>query len=121
MQNFKKLKVWEKSHNLALEIYKVTSLFPKSELYGLTNQIRRASVSIPSNIAEGCGRSGGFDFSRFLVIALGSASELEYHLMLSNDLGFLSASNYAKLSKDITYIKRMLTNFIKKIKEKTDN
>jgi four helix bundle protein len=80
MRDFKEYKVWEKSHYLALEVYRVTATFPKEELYGLTSQIRRASTSIPANIAEGCGRSGNTELARFLQIAMGSASELEYHL-----------------------------------------
>jgi four helix bundle protein len=78
MRDFRKLKVWEKAHTLALKIYKVTEEFPREELYGLTSQIRRTCVSIPTNIAEGCVRSSDADFSRFLYIALGLTSELEY-------------------------------------------
>jgi len=77
MKDFRKLIVWEKAHQLTLKIYKVTEEFPREELYGLTSQIRRACVSIPTNIAEGCVRSSDADFSRFLYIALGSTSELE--------------------------------------------
>ncbi|HRJ76165.1 MAG TPA: four helix bundle protein, partial [Anaerolineales bacterium] len=82
MKDFRQLKVWEKSHQLALAVYKVTKSFPKEELYGLTTQIRRASMSIPTNIAEGCGRNTDADFARFLQIAMGSASETEYQLIL---------------------------------------
>ena len=77
MKNFRRLIVWQKSHQLALEVYKSTSTFPKSELYGLTSQMRRASVSVPSNLAEGCGRSSDADFARFVYMGMGSASELE--------------------------------------------
>lgn len=80
MRDFRELKVWEKSHQLTLAIYKITAIFPREELYGLTIQIRRASASIPANIAEGCGRNGVAELARFLHIAMGSASELEYHL-----------------------------------------
>jgi len=86
--------VWEKSHLLTLEIYRATENFPREELYGLTGQIRRASASIPANIAEGFGKDGDADFARFLQIARGSASELEYHLLLVKDLGFLEQNNY---------------------------
>jgi len=89
VQNFKSLKVWEKSHELILAVYKATTNFPKDELYGLTSQIRRASASIPANIAEGCGRTGKAELARFLQVAMGSASELEYHLLLAHDLGLL--------------------------------
>jgi four helix bundle protein len=88
MKDFRQLKVWEKSHQLALSVYKATKKFPKEELYGLTSQIRRASMSIPTNIAEGCGRNTDKEFARFLQIAMGSASETEYQLILARDLEF---------------------------------
>ena len=97
MQDFKKLKVWQKAHSLAVAIYQATEVFPKDELYGLTSQIRRSCVSIPANIAEGCGRGGNTEFNRFLQIALGSATELEYHLLLANELKFLNLANYEEL------------------------
>ena len=100
MKDFKKQKVWQKSHRLILDIYQATANFPREELYGLTNQIRRSCASIPANIAEGCGRNSDADFSRFLKIAMGSATELEYHLLLSHDLGILDDFNYEKLSKE---------------------
>jgi four helix bundle protein len=90
LRNFRELKVWEKSHRLTLEVYQATTGFPREEMYGLTSQIRRASASIPANIAEGRGRSGVAELARFLHIATGSASELDYHLMLARDLGFLA-------------------------------
>ena len=114
MKDFKKQKVWEKSHKLTLEIYKVTMDFPRDELYGLTSQLRRSCASIPANIAEGCGRNSDADFSRFLQIAMGSAAELEYHLLLSHDLGILDDFNYEKLSKETVEIKQMLTVFYQK-------
>ena len=89
MKDFRKQKVWQKSHKLTLEIYKVTMGFPRDEIYGLTSQLRRCCSSIPANIAEGCGRNSDADFSRFLQISMGSATELEYHLLLSHDLGML--------------------------------
>jgi four helix bundle protein len=89
MKDFRQLKVWEKSHQLALAIYKATKEFPKEELYGLTSQIRRSSMSVPTNIAEGCGRNTDADFARFLQIAMGSASETGYQLILAHDLEFL--------------------------------
>jgi four helix bundle protein len=116
MKDFKKQKVWQKSHQLTLDIYKATSNFPREELYGLTNQIRRACASIPANIAEGCGRFSEADFSRFLQIAMGSATELEYHLLLSHDLGILNDIDYENLSRETIEVKRMLTSFIKKLK-----
>jgi four helix bundle protein len=116
MKDFKKQKVWQTSHQLTLDIYKVTADFPREEIYGLTNQLRRSSASIPANIAEGCGRDTDADFSRFLQIAMGSASELQYHLMLSVDLGLLNNQDYELLDKETLEVKRMLTAFIKKLK-----
>ena len=119
MQDFRNLKVWQKSHSLAVELYQVTESFPGSEIYGLTTQIRRACTSIPANIAEGCGRSSDAEFGRFLTIAMGSACELEYHLLLSRDLGFLN-SDYQKLDKGTVEIKQMLATLIKKLKAEND-
>jgi four helix bundle protein len=116
MKNFRQLKVWEKSHQLALAIYKETKSFPKEELYGLTSQIRRASMSIPTNIAEGCGRNTDAEFARFLQIAMGSASETEYQLLLSHDLEFLNQEQYEKLNTDVTEIKRMLASLLKTLR-----
>jgi four helix bundle protein len=86
MQDFRELQVWRKAHRLTLAVYRATAGFPREELYGLTGQIRRSCSSIPANLAEGCGRSGDSDFARFCSIAIGSASELEYHLLLAKDL-----------------------------------
>jgi four helix bundle protein len=116
MKDFKKFKIWQKSHYLTLSVYKITQRFPKEELYGLTSQIRRASSSIPANIAEGCSRSGDAEFARFLQISMGSASELEYHLLLAHDLELLNAQSFDRLSSDVTEVKRMLTSLIKKLK-----
>ena len=116
MQDFRKLKMWEKSHILTLETYKATESFPGSEIYGLTSQIRRSCVSIPSYIAEGCGRNSAAEFARFLQIAMGSASELEYHLLLARDLGFLKDSEYKKLERGAIEVKKMLVTLIKKLK-----
>jgi four helix bundle protein len=115
MKDFKELKVWEKAHHLTLEIYKATKKFPKDEMYGLTSQIRRSCASIPANIAEGCGRSGDPELARFLNIAMGSASELEYHILLARDLELLEAQTHDRLTNDVTEIKRMLASFIKKL------
>jgi four helix bundle protein len=113
LQNFRNLRVWQKSHSLVLSIYTLTAKYPKDEMYGLTSQIRRAAVSIPANIAEGCARGGDPEFSRFLTIAQGSASELDYHLLLSHDLKLITKSDYEKLCGDLTQIRRMLTTFKK--------
>jgi len=112
LRAFRDLKVWRKAHEFTLADYKKTSAFPKAELFGLTSQIRRASGSVGANIAEGCGRAGGPELARILQIALGSASELEYHLLLAHDLGLLNGPDYNQLERDVTEIKRMLTSFI---------
>ena len=116
MQDFKKLKVWEKGHQLTLSVYKGTVKIPKEELYGLTSQLRRASASIPANIAEGCGRGGKAELARFLQVAMGSASEVEYHLLLACHLGFLDPSHYNEIDAIVTEVKRMLTAFIAKVR-----
>lgn len=110
------MKVWAKAHELTIAVYRATRSFPKEELYGLTSQIRRSCESIPANIAEGCGRARGAELSRFLNIALGSASELEYHLLLSNDLGLLETTTYHQLEAGVVELKRMLTGFVQKLK-----
>lgn len=116
------MKVWEKSHRLAVLVYRITKDFPKEELYGLTCQIRRSAMSIPTNIAEGCGREGATELARFLQIAMGSSSELEYQLLLSRDLGFLSSEVYSSLQADLEEIKQMLSSLIQKVRHpKTDN
>tara|TARA_R110002096_G_scaffold168538_4_gene339384 strand:- start:4341 stop:4700 length:360 start_codon:yes stop_codon:yes gene_type:complete len=115
MRDFKKLQVWEKAHELTLSVYRATSGFPKSEVYGLTSQMRRSASSIPTNIAEGCGRSTDTDFCRFLTIAMGSASELHYQIILAGDLGYLDQHLSSDHSAKIEEIKRMLTGFIRKL------
>ena len=116
MQDFKQLKVWQKAHQLTLAVYRATESLPREELYGLTSQIRRSCTSIPANIAEGCGKSGDREFARFLQISMGSSSELEYHILLAHDLGFLGDSEYEKLESEIVEVKRMLTGLIKTLK-----
>ncbi|MYH81973.1 four helix bundle protein [Candidatus Poribacteria bacterium] len=116
MQSFKKLQVWEKSHDLTLKIYGVTSHFPREEIYGLTSQIRRACASIPTNIAEGCGRESSADFARFLQIAMGSASETEYLILLAHDLKYLTIDQYAELMDTTIRVKKMLTALVKNVR-----
>jgi four helix bundle protein len=115
LRDFRALKVWEKAHHLTLATYKASATFPKDELYGLTSQIRRCCASIPANIAEGCGRAGRTELARFLQIAMGSASELEYHLLLARDLNLLGTSEYDRLTDDVIEEKRMLTMFIQRL------
>lgn len=116
MRDFKKLAVWEKAHLLTVAVYKVTTAFPKEEIYGLTSQIRRAAASIPANIAEGCGREGDAEFGRFLKIAAGSASELKYQFMLARELEFLNSIDYKILDNQVDEVMKMLTALTQKTK-----
>ena len=116
MKDFRKLKVWEKSHRLTLELYKFAATLPKEERYGLADQVRRAATSIPANIAEGCGRSTDVDQARFFQIAMGSASELDYHLLLARDLGFLSVEEHEKFFNNVVEVKKMLSGLITKLR-----
>jgi four helix bundle protein len=115
MRDFKKLAVWDKAHALALELYAKTSAFPGPELYGLTSQIRRAGLSVPTNIAEGCGRDSDAELGRFLRIAMGSANEIEYLLLVARDLNYLSGPQYDSLSVQLLEVKRMLAGFIRRL------
>ena len=115
VKDFHELKVWQKAHELTLAIYRATVDFPRAELYGLTSQLRRASASIGANLAEGCGRSGDAEFARFCSIAMGSASELEYHLLLARDLKLFKPGDYEKLAPRATELKRMLTALLQKL------
>jgi four helix bundle protein len=114
-RDFRRLKVWEAAHRLALEAYTTTASFPRNEQYALTSQIRRSSASIPANIAEGCGRGGDRELSRFLRMAMGSASELEYHLLLARDLQILTTHEHTPLEQHVTEVKRMLASLIQKL------
>ncbi len=116
MKDFRNLTVWRKSHRLALAVYESSRKFPQDERYGLTSQLRRAAVSVPTDIAEGCGRQGDPDFARFLSFAMGSASETEYLLLLANELGLLNGDTHRKLSTNTEEIKRMLATLIAKLK-----
>ena len=114
MRDFKKYDIWLLSHNLTLDIYKLTSNYPKEELYNLVSQIRRACSSIPTNIAEGCGRSSDKEFNQFLNIALGSANETEYLIILSKDLNYITLEKFNEIEIQINIIKSK----IYKLKEK---
>jgi len=116
MKDFRSLAVWERSHKLTLDLYSVTKSFPREELFGLISQVRRSASSISANIAEGCGKSSDADFSRFLQISFGSACEVEYHILLSRDLGYLTKDQYIGLNSDILVVKKMLAALISKIK-----
>ncbi len=116
MKDFRSLKVWEKSHALTLAIYKATEGFPKQELYSLTNQIQRAAVSIPANIAEGCGKDSDAELKRYFTIAMGSASELEYLLLLAHDLSYLQVKVYQSMQSELVETRKMLNAFIQRLK-----
>lgn len=118
MQDFRKLQVWEKSHDLTVRTYELTVQFPREEMYGLTSQIRRACASIPTNIAEGCGRESSIEFARFLQIAMGSASETEYLIILAHDLKYLNTNQYTELMEITTDVKKMLTGLLKKLRNR---
>ncbi|WP_304231912.1 four helix bundle protein [Jiulongibacter sediminis] len=116
MRDFKNYSVWERSHKLVLSIYELTKAFPKEELYGITSQIRRAAVSVPTNIVEGCGRESDAEFKRFLSISSGSLSEVNYLLILSNDLAFISLEEFNGLEEELTGIHKSIHSLMKKLK-----
>jgi four helix bundle protein len=116
MKDFKKLKVWEKAHQSTLNIYRKTESFPKKEVFGLTSQLRRCSISVPANIAEGCGKFTDRDFARYLQISLGSAHETEYYVLLAKDLGYFSEPDYTNLNMGINEVKAMLISLLNKLR-----
>ena len=118
MKTHKDLDVWKKSILIVESIYRATSLFPKEEIYGLSSQIRRSSVSIPSNIAEGAARNHDKEYIQFLYIALASASELETQLIISNKLGFIESDQSDHLLNELNTISKMLQGLIKSLKVK---
>ena len=118
MQNFKDLLLWQEAHQLTLKIYGLSKSFPKEEVFGITSQLRRASASIPCNIAEGCGRYTSKDFANFLQIALGSANETDYLLLLSKDLNYISESDFLIVQEKINKIRAMNINLIEKVRNK---
>jgi four helix bundle protein len=117
MKDFRSLKVWEKSHSLAKATYKETYGFPKEEIYGLVSQMRRAVISIPTNIAEGCGKNTDKDFAKYLQTSMGSACEIEYLILLSGELGFMPEEKTQNLMNNVFEIKKMLASLIKNIRD----
>lgn len=115
MYDYRKYTVWEKAHKLVLKTYLFTNNFPKTELFNLTSQINRAVLSIPTNIAEGCGRNSQKEFIRFLNISSGSANELDYLFLVAKDLGFICEDDYVILTYDLTEIRKMIFALIQKI------
>ena len=111
MHNYHELKIWQESRKLVKVVYALTAIYPKEEMYGLTSQIRRAVISIPSNIAEGTGRTSDKEFQRFLDYAIGSLFELETQIILSNDLNFINTEDFEAIYQDIKLLIRMIIKF----------
>ncbi|WAC11714.1 four helix bundle protein [Dyadobacter pollutisoli] len=116
MQNYQELKVWQKSHRFVLEVYQITNIFPKNETFGLVSQMRRSSVSIAANLAEGCGKKGALDIANFFQISLGSLHETEYYLLLSKDLQYITNEIFELRNLEIKEIKAMLVSLIKTVR-----
>lgn len=116
MRDFHKLIIWQRSHQLALKVYSISKLLPKDELFGLTSQIRRAVSSIPTNIAEGCGRASNKDFAHFLQIAIGSAAEVEYELLLAHDLDYINDNDYQVLTEETVAVRKMIIKYQSELK-----
>jgi four helix bundle protein len=116
VRNFENLEVWQMAHTLTVELYRLTETFPRTEIFGLTSQIRRASGSIGANLAEGCGRWGEVELARYVQIAMGSASELQNHLRLAQDLGFVNAADYDKMIGQLISIRKMLTALLQTLR-----
>ena len=117
MRDFHKLGIWQRSHLLTLDVYRASKSFPKDELFGLTSQIRRAASSIPTNIAEGCGRASNKDYAHFLQIAIGSASEVEYELLLAHDLEYINDEAFNKLTSETIAIRKMIIKYQSELKD----
>jgi four helix bundle protein len=117
MRDFHGLVVWQKSHTLTLEVYRITKRFPDDERFGLISQLRRSASSMPANLAEACGRESELEFGRFVQMAMGSASEVEYHVLLAKDLGYLSADDFTLLTASVQEIKRMLVSLLRSTRE----
>lgn len=115
MRDFKELKLWQKAHRFVLDIYQHSLSLPSDERFRLTSHLRKSATSVPSNIAEGCGREGERELARFLSIAAGSASESEYQLLLARDLGYLQPDTHRRLDEQVTEVRRMLYSFIRKL------
>lgn len=115
MRNYQDSQVWTKAHSLMLDLYRTSRAFPKEEIYGVTSQVRRAAMSIGANLAEGCGRRTSTELARFVRVALGSASELDYHLLVCRDLGFLKSEDFDRHKKNLTEVRKMLTSFLSSI------
>jgi four helix bundle protein len=120
MRNYRDLQVWNKAHRLTLDLYRLTKDFPRDEQYGLTNQLRRSALSIGSNLAEGCGRRTSTELARFVRIAMGSASELDYQILVSRDLGFMKDEDFNASISSLTEVRKMLFAFLSSVEEQID-
>jgi four helix bundle protein len=116
VRDFRQMKVWERAHLLTVDVYRITETFPRSEQFGMTSQLRRAAVSVPTNIAEGCGRGSTTELARYLQIALGSASELDYLLLLAENVGYIQPDDYPPLLSRTTEVKKMLAAYMARLK-----
>jgi four helix bundle protein len=114
---YKDLKVWQKADELALQVYDITKRFPKDEMYGLTSQLRRAALSIPTNIVEGYARKGDKELARFMSISIGSLAEVEYLLSFSKRLGYLEEAKYNKTEKLRSEVGSLLWSFYRKVSQ----
>ena len=112
MRNYRDLQVWSKAYSLTLDLYRVSRGFPREETFGVTSQLRRAAVSVGANLADGCGRRTSGELARFLRVAMGSASELDYHLLLCRDLGFMKEDDFEQAAAHLTEVRKMLTSFL---------
>lgn len=117
MRDFKKLEVWKRAHQLVLEVYRHTRVFPREEQFGLTSQIRRAGASIPANLAEGCGRGTQKEFAQYIQVSIGSANELEYHLLLARDLNLLPSDQHQALDLEVSGVRRMLSGLLVEVRK----
>jgi len=115
MRDYQQLAIWQRSHKLTLKVYSITQAFPKEEVYGLVSQMRRSASSIPTNIAEGCGRESIVELKRFLTIASGSSSELQYQFILSKDLNYINEIIFKELFDEITQIRKMIYSYSEKL------
>jgi four helix bundle protein len=116
MRDYRKLRVWKESHQLALDVYRATGTLPKEERYGLGAQLRRAAASIPSNLAEGCGRDSQKEFAHFLQVAIGSANELEYQILLARDLGMVDPGAYSLVTTRVEGVRQMLSGLRSRVR-----
>ena len=121
MRNYRDLQVWTKAHSITLDLYRISRGFPREEMYGLTAQLRRAASSIGANLAEGCGRRTSSELARFVRIAMGSASELDYHLLLCRDLGYMKDEDFKRVESELTEVRKMLTSFLNSIEAQIES